>query len=56
MRRCGMRSADRFITIDVPGASATRAFGINAGGDVVGSYVASGKTYGFIASATRQHR
>ena len=45
-----------FETLDVPDATATRAFGINAGGDVVGQYVdAAGKTRGFLASRTRQH-
>ena len=36
--------------LDFPGAAATRAFGVNARGDVVGSYVdASGWTHGFHA-------
>ena len=39
-----------YIPIDFPGATATRAFGINARGDVVGSYVAAGKTHGFLAT------
>jgi probable HAF family extracellular repeat protein len=37
-----------FRSIDVPGAVATRALGINAHGEIVGSYTdAAGKTYGF---------
>jgi probable HAF family extracellular repeat protein len=37
-----------FRSIDVPGAVATRAFGINARGEIVGSYTdATGTTYGF---------
>ena len=36
--------------IDFPGATATRVFGINARGDMVGNYVDSfGRTHGFIA-------
>jgi hypothetical protein len=33
----------------VSGATITRAFGINPGGDVVGAYVAGGITHGYIA-------
>jgi uncharacterized membrane protein len=36
-----------FIPIDVPGATATRAFGINPQGDIVGSYDSAG-THGFL--------
>jgi probable HAF family extracellular repeat protein len=40
-----------YVSIDVPGATATRAFGINARGDVVGAYVTTDKkTHGFLAS------
>ena len=35
-------------TIDVPGAVATRAFGINPQGEIVGSYTAAGVTHGFL--------
>lgn len=42
-----------YITIDYPGATATRAFGINSAGDVVGSYVSGGVTHGFLARRTR---
>lgn len=37
-----------FSTIDVPGASSTAPQGINASGDIVGSYVAGGVTRGFL--------
>jgi uncharacterized membrane protein len=37
-----------FRSIDVPGATATRAFGINAAGEVVGSYTDATATYGFL--------
>ena len=40
-----------YVTLDVPGATSTTAFGINASGVVVGSYAQAGKTYGFVASA-----
>ena len=39
----------QFTTIDVSGATITRALGINSGGDVVGAYVAGGITHGYIA-------
>jgi hypothetical protein len=38
-----------YTPIDFPGATATRAFGINARGDIVGNYVLGGKTYGYVA-------
>src|SRR4030095_9540519 len=37
-------------TIDVPGATGTRAFGINARGDIVGSYTMGGVTHGYLLS------
>jgi len=37
-----------FDLINVPGATATRAFGINPQGDIVGSYTAGGMTHGFL--------
>jgi probable HAF family extracellular repeat protein len=41
-------SADGFTTIDVPGASGTAVFGINAAGTIVGSYIdAHGAAHGF---------
>jgi probable HAF family extracellular repeat protein len=41
-------SATGFRSIDVPGAVATRALGINARGEIVGSYTdAAGMTHGF---------
>ena len=44
-----VRTDAGFTPIDFPGATATRAFGINARGDVVGTYVAGGVTHGFRA-------
>jgi hypothetical protein len=39
-----------FTTIDVPDATFTRAFGINAVGDIVGFYEdSSGTGHGFVA-------
>jgi uncharacterized membrane protein len=35
-------------SIDVPGAVATRAFGINPQGEIVGSYTTAGVTHGFL--------
>ena len=41
----GFNGSFEFVSIDYPGATATRVFGINGRGDVVGSYVDSaGKT------------
>jgi hypothetical protein len=41
----------KFGTIDYPGATHTRAFGINARGDVVGNYGGLGQPiHGFLAS------
>src|SRR5688500_15905129 len=37
-----------FRSIDVPGAAATRAFGINAAGEIVGSYTDATGTYGYL--------
>jgi hypothetical protein len=38
-------------TVDVPGATATGVFGVNARGDLVGAYVdAAGRTHGFLAT------
>jgi uncharacterized membrane protein len=39
-----------FESINVAGASATRAFGINAHGDIVGSYTDATGTHGFLRS------
>ena len=38
-----------FTTIDPPGSTAATATGINPEGDIVGFYVASGVTHGFLA-------
>ena len=40
--------AGGFRSIDVPGATATRAFGINAAGEIVGSYTDATGTYGYL--------
>jgi uncharacterized membrane protein len=46
---------DGYTTLDFPGAFQTRAFGINARGDVVGTYIAADKTtHGFLASQGRK--
>jgi probable HAF family extracellular repeat protein len=46
-----LRAADTFISFDPPGATSTRASGINADGAVVGSYADSaGKQHGFLLS------
>jgi uncharacterized membrane protein len=42
------RAGPAFTTIDLPGATMTHGYAINARGDVAGSYVAGGKTYGFV--------
>ena len=43
------QAADTFVSIDPPGATSTRASGINADGAVVGSYADSaGKQHGFL--------
>src|SRR5207248_1717767 len=47
------RGDDDYTSIDVSGASVTRAFGINARGDIVGSYVAGGQTHAFVTRITR---
>jgi uncharacterized membrane protein len=42
-------SRDGFTTIDVPGATATAAFGINASGNIVGTFLdAQGAAHGFL--------
>jgi probable HAF family extracellular repeat protein len=40
----------KFQTIDIPGADATFAMGINANGDIVGFYVVAGVRHGFTLS------
>jgi hypothetical protein len=47
-----LRSAQgEFTSIDFPGATLTRAFGINTNGDIVGTYVAGGVQHAFVRSA-----
>lgn len=48
-----VRRGEHYATLNVPLAAATRAFGINARGNVVGSYVAGGRTRGFLATRER---
>lgn len=51
-----VRSGNDHVTLDmtgVDGVTATRAFGINASGDVVGAYVAGGKTHAYLATPIR---
>src|SRR2546430_12232782 len=45
-----------FRSIDFPGATATRVFGINARGDVVGASVLGGQTNGFFARDRKSTR
>ena len=42
-----------FTTIDVPGSTGTAAFGINASGQIVGSYSSAGVLHGFLLSGGR---
>jgi hypothetical protein len=43
-----------FARVDVPGATATRVFGINDRGDLVGAFVdTAGRTHAFAAEVTR---
>jgi hypothetical protein len=45
-------SGSSFITIDVPGAIFTEAFGVNNAGQIVGDYMdSSGVVHGFVATA-----
>lgn len=46
-------SGSAFTTIDVPGASATAAIGINARGDIVESYSDAKGAHGFLLSRSR---
>ena len=43
-------SGGSFTTIDPPGATFTEAIGINPRGQIVGNYIASGVTHGFVAT------
>jgi len=43
--------AGSFITVDVPGASATRLFAINDSGAAVGRYESANRTHGFVRTA-----
>lgn len=48
MLTAGTVHAHRWTTIDVPGAVQTQVFGINLAGDMVGEYVESGASHGFL--------
>ena len=41
------------FSIDFPGSTLTRAFGINADDDIVGTYVAGGVQHAFVRNAKR---
>jgi len=43
-------AADTYSAIDFPGASATAPSGINASGDIVGTYTLAGANHGFLLS------
>jgi hypothetical protein len=45
------KAADTFVSFDVPGATSTRAIGINAEGAVVGDFVDSTGTHGYLLRA-----
>jgi uncharacterized membrane protein len=47
------RAADTFISFDVPGATSTRAIGINADGALVGDFADTAGTHGFLLSGGR---
>ena len=47
----GLVADGGFTTIDMPGATATVAFGINNDGVIVGRYLMAGRTHGFAQSA-----
>src|SRR5262249_23044537 len=43
-----------FVSIDVPGALHTRAFGINSNGTIVGAYVDSSGKHAFVATRNQE--
>jgi hypothetical protein len=43
-------TADGFVSLNVPGATMTRALGINTRGIVVGSFEFGGRVSGFVAT------
>jgi uncharacterized membrane protein len=45
-----IQAADTYISFDAPGATSTRAIGINADGAVVGDFVDSAGTHGYLLS------
>jgi len=48
---------EEYRSIDFPGATRTRDFGLNAHGDVVGTYVdAANRVHGFLAEVAHKKR
>jgi hypothetical protein len=45
-----VRTGDQYLSVNFPGAAATRVFGINPRGDIVGTYIAGNRTFGFVAT------
>jgi len=43
-----LNTGGSFVTLDIPGASGTEAFGVNSAGDVVGVFANSAGTHGFV--------
>jgi hypothetical protein len=48
--------AGEFETIDLPGATFTRAAAINPQGDIVGSAIVSGAFHGYLLSGDHEAR
>ena len=44
-----LKTGETYATIHHPGSAVTRAFGINARGDIVGNYLVGGVTRAFLA-------
>ena len=52
-----LRAGEDYRSIDFPGATRTRAFGINARGDIVGTYIhAAWLVHGFLAEVAHKKR
>ena len=56
MRHGYLLSEGQFSTIDLPGATFTRAAAINSRGDIVGSGIVAGVFHGFLLSSREQER
>ena len=48
------QATQSFVSIDVPGATSTVALDINDAGDIVGSYIAAGRTRGYLLDGSGQ--